>query len=149
MPSLPSPLWTGVGSNLIRALSMSQTELNCGFESLLFLHLNRMVLILKLHTELLEIELFWHLNCNYWNKTIFTFNSVYCPVGWGCKIRQLHFYRGVKKKTSVLDITPKQSDDEVPVMLELWGMQSTPSLPLLPGPRWPRVVALIRALFMD
>ena len=27
----------------------------------------------------------------------------------------------------------KQSDGEVPVMLGLWGMQSTPSLPLLPG----------------
>ena len=27
-------------------------------------------------------------------------------------------------------------------MLELWGMQSTPSLPLLPGPLWPRVVTL-------
>ena len=29
-------------------------------------------------------------------------------------------------------------------MLELWGMQSTPSLPLLPGPLWPRVVILDR-----
>ena len=28
----------------------------------------------------------------------------------------------------------KQSDGEVPVLLELWEMQSTPSLPLLPGP---------------
>ena len=28
----------------------------------------------------------------------------------------------------------KQSDGEVPVMLELWGMWSTPSLPSLPGP---------------
>ena len=28
----------------------------------------------------------------------------------------------------------KQSDGEVPVMLELWGMWSTPSLSLLPGP---------------
>ena len=28
----------------------------------------------------------------------------------------------------------KQSDGEAPVMLELWGMWSTPSLPLLPGP---------------
>ena len=28
----------------------------------------------------------------------------------------------------------KQSDGKVPVMLELWGMRSTPSLPLLPGP---------------
>ena len=28
----------------------------------------------------------------------------------------------------------KQSDGEVPVMLGLWGIRSTPSLPLLPGP---------------
>ena len=28
----------------------------------------------------------------------------------------------------------KQSDGEASVMLELWGMQSTPLLPLLPGP---------------
>ena len=28
----------------------------------------------------------------------------------------------------------KQSDDEVPMMLELWGIRGTPSLPLLPGP---------------
>ena len=40
----------------------------------------------------------------------------------------------------------KQSDGEVPVMLELWGMQSTPSLPLLPGPLWARLVALDRVL---
>ena len=31
-------------------------------------------------------------------------------------------------------------------MLELWGMQSTPSLPLLPGLLWLRVVALDRVL---
>ena len=35
----------------------------------------------------------------------------------------------------------KQSDGEAPVMLKLWGMQSTPSVPLLPGSLWPRVVA--------
>ena len=34
----------------------------------------------------------------------------------------------------------KQSDGEAPVMLELWGMQSVPSLPSLPGPLWPRLV---------
>ena len=34
-------------------------------------------------------------------------------------------------------------------MLELWEMQSTPSLPLLPGPPWPGVVAPDRVLFMD
>ncbi len=42
----------------------------------------------------------------------------------------------------------KQSDGEVPVMVELWGMQSTPSLLLLPGPLWPRMVAHDRALSM-
>ena len=40
----------------------------------------------------------------------------------------------------------KQS--EVPVMLELWGMWSTPSLPLLPGPLWSGMVAPDRVLSM-
>ena len=31
-------------------------------------------------------------------------------------------------------------------MLELWEMQSIPSLPLLPGPLWPRVVVPDRVL---
>ena len=35
----------------------------------------------------------------------------------------------------------KQSDGKVPLILELWGMRSTPLLPLLPGPLWPGVVA--------
>ena len=35
----------------------------------------------------------------------------------------------------------KQSDIQVPVMLELWGMQSTSSLSSLPGPLYPRVEA--------
>ena len=43
----------------------------------------------------------------------------------------------------------KQSDDEVLVMLELWGMQSTPSLLSLPGPLWPWVVAPDRVLSMS
>ena len=42
---------------------------------------------------------------------------------------------------SVLDNDTKQSNGEVPVMLGLWGMRSILSLPLLPGPLWPRVVA--------
>ena len=42
----------------------------------------------------------------------------------------------------------KQSDSEVSVMLELWGKWSTPSLPLLPGPLWPGVVAPDRVLSM-
>ena len=42
----------------------------------------------------------------------------------------------------------KQSDGEVPAVLELWGMRSTPSLPSLPGPLWPSVVAPDWALSM-
>ena len=42
----------------------------------------------------------------------------------------------------------KQSDAEAPVMLELWGMWSTPSLLLLPGPLWPGVVEPDRVLSM-
>ena len=40
---------------------------------------------------------------------------------------------------SVLDT--KQSDGEVPVMQELWGMSSTHSLPSFPGTLWSGVVA--------
>ena len=40
----------------------------------------------------------------------------------------------------------KQSHGKVPVMLELWVMWSTPSLPLLPGPFWSGVVEPDRAL---
>ena len=32
----------------------------------------------------------------------------------------------------------KQSNGEVPVMLGPWGIRSTLSLPLLPGPLWAR-----------
>ena len=35
----------------------------------------------------------------------------------------------------------KQSDGGAPVLLKLWGLQSTPSLPLLLDPLWPRVIA--------
>ena len=48
----------------------------------------------------------------------------------------------------VLDMTHKQSDGEVPVMLGFLGIRSTPSLPLLPGPLWPGEVAPDRALSM-
>ena len=40
----------------------------------------------------------------------------------------------------------KQSDGEVPVMLGLWVMWNTCSLPLLQGSLWPRVVAPDRVL---
>ena len=42
----------------------------------------------------------------------------------------------------------KQSAGEASVMQELWGMQSTPSLPSLPGTLRPGLVALVRVLNM-
>ena len=43
----------------------------------------------------------------------------------------------------------KQSDAEASVMLELWGMQSTPLLPSLSVPLWLGVVAPDRVLSVD
>ena len=43
----------------------------------------------------------------------------------------------------------KQTDGEFPVMLELWGMWSTHSFPLLPGSLRPRLVVPDRVLSMD
>ena len=48
----------------------------------------------------------------------------------------------------VLEYDTKQSDGEAPVMLDLWGMQSTPSLPSLLGPFKPGLVAPDRVLSM-
>ena len=42
----------------------------------------------------------------------------------------------------------KQSDGEVPVLLELWEMQSTSSLQSLLGPHWPRAAVPERVLSM-
>ena len=64
-----------------------------------------------------------------------------CPVSWGCRIHWLHLCRGVKPHNENPRYVTKQSDGEVPIMLGLWGIRSTPSLPLLPGPLWPGVIA--------
>ena len=69
--------------------------------------------------------------------------SCSCPVGWGCKIHRL---QDLPDECPGYDT--KQSDGEVAAVLELWGMRSTPSLPSLPGPLWPGVVAPDRALSM-
>ena len=71
------------------------------------------------------------------------------PVGWGCRIHQLLLFRGIRPPSNKCPgYDTKQSDGEVPVMLELWEMQITPSLQLLPGPLLPRMVAPDRVLSM-
>ena len=71
-------------------------------------------------------------------------------VGWGSRIHRRHLCRGVRpphQRVSWIYDT-KQSDCDILVMLELWGIQSTILLPSLPGPLWPRVEALDRVLSM-
>ena len=72
-----------------------------------------------------------------------------CPVSWGCRIHWLHICRlGKTPPNECPGYDTKQSDAEVSVMQGTWGIQSTPSLPLLPGPLWPGVVAPDRAQSM-
>ena len=65
-----------------------------------------------------------------------------------CNIRQLHLCRGVIPPNYCPRYATKRSDGEVPVILELWGMRSTPSLLLLQGPHWAGMVAPDTALSM-
>ena len=85
-------------------------------------------------------------NFVYWNKVVYF--SFAQSAGGGCKIHQLHLCGEGKHPPECPGYDTKQSNGEVPVMLELWGIRSTPSLPLLPGPLWPGVVAPDRALSM-
>ena len=56
-------------------------------------------------------------------------------------------HRGKTSPTGVLDeYDIKQSDSGASVILNLWGMWSTPSLLLLPGSLWLGVVASDRVL---
>ena len=74
----------------------------------------------------------------------------FCPASWGSKIYRLHHCRGIRPPPLWMSwYGTKQSDGEVPVMLELWGMWSIPSLTLLSGPLRPGMVAPNRALSMD
>ena len=74
-----------------------------------------------------------------------------CPVGWGCRMHRLPLFRRVRPPSPANGCpgyNTKQSDGEVAVIVELWGMRSTPSLPVLPDPLWVGVVAPDRALSM-
>ena len=62
---------------------------------------------------------------------------MYCPQNTPTALLQ----RGETPPNDCPGYDTKQSKGEVPGVLELWGMRSTPSLPSLPGPLWPGVVA--------
>ena len=60
--------------------------------------------------------------------------SLYCLVGFGVgsRIHRLLLCKDHSNECPGYDT--KQSNYEVPVMLKLWGMRSTLSLPWLPSP---------------
>ena len=75
--------------------------------------------------------------------------SIPCPVGWSRRIHRLLLCRGVRPPPNEYPgYETKQSEGEVPEMLELWGMKSTPSLTSLPGLLGPGGVAHDRVLSM-
>ena len=76
-------------------------------------------------------------------------NSVFYLVAWGFSIHRLHLFRGGKTPPNQCPgYDTKQSNGEVPVILDHWGMRSTRSLPSLPDPLCPGVVKLDRVLCM-
>ena len=90
-----------------------------------------------------------------WSFIVSSISQIYLfknfPVGWSCRIHWLHLCRGLRPPpppTECPGYDTKQSYAEVPVMLELWGMQSTSSLPSLSGPLWPKMLAPDRVLSM-
>ena len=86
---------------------------------------------------------------HYMRYVFETSNLTFCPVGWKCIIHWLLLCKGVRPSPNEFPgYDTKQSDGDVPVMLELWGMQSTLSLPSLPRPIWPGRLAPDRVLSM-
>ena len=88
--------------------------------------------------------------CRRYSQRFYTLLTEYCSVGWGCWIHRLYFCREVRSAPTneCPGHDTKHSDSAVPVMLELWRKQSTPSFSSLPGRIWPRVVTPDRVLSM-
>ena len=86
-------------------------------------------------------------NLKHWEvkneiKILFISLSNLIPVGdgpadLGCRIHQQHHNRGLR----IPGYHTKQSDDEAPLMRELWGKPNTPLLLSLASPLWPGIVA--------
>ena len=98
--------------------------------------------------RIFEIEISVRIHSWLLQETYIAKRKIYCPVGRGCRIHQLRLCRGVRLPNKCPGYDTKQSDSEVQVMLELWGMRCTPLLLSLPGPLRPGVVASDRALYM-
>ena len=109
-----------------------------------------LIIYLAIFTECIYslCRYFLLVTCTYTKNTILNLLNAFSykkdgPVSWGCRIHQLHLCRSVRPPppNECPRYDTKQSNGEAPVMLELWGMWNTLSLPLLLGPLWPGVVA--------
>ena len=60
----------------------------------------------------------------------------------------VEFCSGLRLPNEYPGYNTKQSNGEAPVILELWAIRSTSSLPSLPGLLWPGAVAPERVLSM-
>ena len=82
-------------------------------------------------------------------RNLIFYSIACCLVGWGCRIHRLHRCRGVRPfPTRVLDMTLNNLMLRFQLCGRFGGIKSTPSLPSLPGPLRPGVVAPHRALYM-
>ena len=83
--------------------------------------------------------------CSILNTSVH--RSFLLPRRLGLKIHRMYVCSGVRPLPNEYPVyDTKQYDWVVPEMLDFWGMQSTPSLPSLPGQLWPGVVAPDRVL---
>ena len=59
------------------------------------------------------------------------------PVSCGCRMHRLHLCGQIRPHPECPGYETKQSDGEASVILQLWGMHSTPSLLSIPALLWP------------
>ena len=76
-----------------------------------------------------------------WND----FTLPHSPVGWDSRICRMYLCRGIRPRPNKCP----GYDTKLHLMEKFGEMWSTPSLPLLPGPLWPRVAVPVRFLSMS
>ena len=112
-----------------------------------------------IRSYLVPLSEYWHIWCHYQGTVIFgviiKVLTYLVPFSEWCltqstgaaEYTDLHLCSGGKDFPNECPVyDTKQSDGEAPVMLELWGMRSTPSFPSFPGLLCPRVIATDRVL---
>ena len=141
MQLLPGPLWS--------SCSICQSPIYWSNRTVwkLFIFSRNMWNHITVHKLLIFDRNTWYHITAY--KQMMMLKWQYSSIGWSCWIHWLLLCKWIRPPPQRMSwYDTKQSDGEIPIMLKLWGMQSTPSLPSLPAPLWLRVAALDRVLSM-